>query len=293
MRKPLLLIFTNAALVLAAFGLLAQSLFVVRRVARVQKIEGDVSVQRSGASTFTPLKAGETLRKGDTVRTSPGSSAEFRWLDGTRWKLFPRSELTLREATVDARKPSEVSRLYLASGQILVRVAKPLASTSSFEVETLNSVIKSQGQIFRVAMRPGTDLISVFKGNVAVSSMNSPASVLVNSGIQATEINKKWSLKPQDDQSTVLAHPEFFRPILEAEVQKGVDGNALLQGQTEPQSRVSIGGKPIPVAENGSFSHSVALAPGKNQWKIQSTDSYGATATIEKSLDMETHCPTP
>ena len=283
MRKPLLLILTNAGLVLAVFALLAQSLFIVKRVARTQHIEGEVSVRRGANGVFTPLSQGQALQIGDTVRTGRGH-AEFRFLDGTRWKIFPRSELTLRDATVDSARKSEISRLQLASGEVLVRLSKILSPDSRFEIETPGALATSRGQVFRVAVHPEKTSVDVFKGSVEIKSTLGDGAARITPGHQGVETKNKWSIKPHNSDQAFASEPNFIRPILLAELQKTSDGHAILSGQTEAGSQLLINQKSVSLALDGTFSHRAKLANGKNQWTIQSTDAYGARTSLQKSL---------
>ena len=83
---------------IVVFALLAQSLFIVQRVAQTRNVVGQVTVQRGGAGEMIALVEGTPVQNGDVVRAGAKSSAEFNWQDGTRWKLLANSHLVIQKS---------------------------------------------------------------------------------------------------------------------------------------------------------------------------------------------------
>lgn len=283
MRKPVLLIFANACILIVIFVLLAQSLFIVQRVALARNVSGQVTVQRGGAGAFTPLSTGAAIKSGDTVRTGAKSEAEFAWQDGTRWKLSPDSSLTVQTALFNPAKKSEVSRLRLESGQVLVRVVRPMPLASRFEIETPSALATVRGTIFRVAVLGAQTQVKVFQGRVEVSDPGGARKISITPGqkVRASILDFKTSADP--DQSEFLAQPTFLKPELQVQVRSAAPGTALLSGQTEAGDRVTIDGVKVPVLGTGHFLKRVKIGDGQAKWKIESTDRHGAKTVVWQS----------
>jgi len=279
-RKPVLLIFANACILIVVFVLLAQSLFIVQRVAIARKVSGQVAVQRGGAGDFTPLAAGAGIRSGDVVKTGAKSEAEFAWQDGTRWKLSPDSNLTIQTALFNPAKKSEVSRLRLESGQILVRVVRPMPLASRFEIETPSALATVRGTILCVAVRGSETQVKVFQGRVDVSDTSGARKVSITPGqkVCASVVDFKTDLDP--DQSEFLAQPTFLKPELQVKARPAAPGTALLIGQTEAGNSVTIDGTPVPVLATGRFLKRVKMGDNSTKWKIESTDRHGAKTVV-------------
>jgi hypothetical protein len=279
-RKPVLLIFANACILIVVFVLLAQSLFIVQRVAVARNVSGQVAVQRGGAGNFTPIVAGAALKSGDAVRTGAKSEAEFAWQDGTRWKLSPNSSLTIQTALFNPAKKSEVSRLRLESGRILVRVVRPMPLASRFEIETPNALTTVRGTILSVAVIGTETQVKVFQGRVDVSDAGGTriASITPGQKVRASLLDFKTS--PDTDQSEFLAQPTFLKPELQIQARPAAPGTALITGQTEAGNRVTIGGAKVPVLPTGRFFKRVKVGDGQSKWKIESTDKHGAKTVV-------------
>jgi hypothetical protein len=56
-------------------------------------------------------------------------------------------------------------------------------------------------------------------------------------------------------------------------------GHYIIEGRTEPGSRVTVNGEPATVFSDGSFTAVIDLRPGKNELIVQATDMVGNTAS--------------
>ncbi|PQV63677.1 FecR family protein [Abditibacterium utsteinense] len=292
MRKPVLLIFANACILIVVFGLLAQSLFIVQRVAQAKWVKGQVMVQRNGVGDFAILSEGSPVQSGDVVRTGAQSSAEFSWQDGTRWKLNPSSRLVIKKSLFNSLKKEEVSRFDLEEGQVLVRVVKNLAPTSSFEVETPNALVGVQDAILSVSAQQGETDVSVFKGSAEVSQSGKNSRFSAMKGQGAKVSASGIQIRATENQSEFLAPPTLLLPELEVKLRTLQGGALWLKGHTEVGNRVSINGEGVPLLGNGVFVKRIeANAKVSGGWKIESTDRYGATASVFKPFVDKTIAP--
>ena len=282
MRRPVLLIFVNAMILIVVFALLSQSLVVIQRLAKADNISGLVEVKRSRQGGWKPLAKGGLIKTGDVVRTGKTGTAEFRWADGTRWKIMPATEIKVRKSTYNMVQKSDQSQLQLTTGKVFIRIIKALQPTSNFEVETPTAVAAVRGTIFSVEVKNGKTSVAVFKGKVQVSGKGAGENKrdLITPG-HAAIANDAGEIRETGDAAELI---EFSRqltivqPDLRAEI-KPISGNrVLISGTTESGNTLKINGEKVRVLGNGRFMHRV-LAETASAFTVVSTDKHGVSAT--------------
>ncbi len=284
MRKPVLLIFINAIVLIIVFALLAQSLLVVTRVAQAERARGLVEVQRAGTGSFSALASGQTVAVGDVVRTGKDGQVEFTWADKTRWKLTPNTQLVVAKATTNNARDSEVSRFRLDSGKLFVRIVKPVRPGSSFEVQTPSARAWVVGTVFSIAALPdGSTRIETFAGRVQMESRGKR--IFVPAGNVATSGGSNAMALTRFSGADFLAQPDLVRPTLSARAQPMNKDVVIVRGTTEAGNTLEINGRRALMLSNGGFGRRFTLAPGHNQWKIVATDKHGAVSSVCSALD--------
>ncbi len=287
MRKPVLLIFTNALILIVIFALLTQSLVLVQRIAQVGEMKGKVSVQRSGHGEFFALAKDGMVKTGDVIKTGADGTAEFKWVDGTRWKLMPNTVLTVKKAVANTVKKGEISQLNLSTGKVFIRIVKALAPTSRFEVETPTAVAAVRGTIFSVSVQNGKTEVAVFKGRVQVTGAGKSAPTMIDPG-QAALANSPddiETISSKDQDADFALQTSIVKPELEVKIESLNNGKALIRGKTETGDTLTINGKNVPVMGNGGFLWKAKLKPGLNEWAVVATDKHGETNLLTRSLD--------
>ena len=286
MRKPVLLIFINAMILIVVFVLLAQSLFIVSRVAQAEGVKGVVEVQRAGQGGFYVLASGQSVAVGDVVRTGNNGQVEFTWADKTRWKLTPNTKLTVAKATINNANSSETSRFRLDSGKLFVRIVKPIKDGSSFEVQTPSARASVVGTVFSVAVEPdGATRVETFAGRVQMESVGKR--IFVDAGKAATAGARGVSsvaLTPVSG-ADFLSQPDLVRPTLNVRAQPRNKNVVFVRGATEAGNSLEINGQRALMLGNGSFARRFMMAPGHNQWQIVATDKHGAVTSDCRALD--------
>ena len=283
MRKPVLLIFVNAMILIVVFVLLAQSLFIVQRIAQAGDVRGRVEVQRAGAGQFAALASNQTVAVGDVVRTGKDGSAEFTWADKTRWRLAPDTQLTIAKASANSAKKAEVSLFKLDAGKVFVRIVKSLTPDSKFEVQTPTAVAAVRGTVFSVEIVNGQTRVETFAGHVKVSAGGREE--MVDPGREGTAGAGQIALDKASG-ADFRAQPDLIRPGLDVRV-KALGNGAIVQGATEAGDVLKIDGKAAQVLGNGAFVQRVKLAPGHNQWTVVSTDKHGATSSECRAVEYD------
>ena len=283
MRKPVLLIFVNAMILIVVFVLLAQSLFIVQRVAQAGDVKGRVEVQRGGTGQFAALAPTGIVAVGDVVRTGNDGSAEFTWADKTRWRLAPNTRLTIARASANSAKKSEISLFKLDAGKVFVRVVKSLTPDSKFEVETPTAVAAVRGTVFSVEVKAGQTCVETFAGHVKVSSQGREA--MVDPGREGVVGAGPINLENASG-AAFLSQPDLIRPELEVRA-RPLGEVAIVQGATEVGNSLTIDGKPARVLGTGSFVRRTNLKPGHNQWTVVATDKHDAQSSECVALEYD------
>jgi hypothetical protein len=282
MRRPTLLIFINAMILIVVFTLLTQSLVIVQRIAKADKVSGTVEVRRANKGEWKELAQSGLIKTGDVVRTGLNSSAEFKWADGTRWKLMPSSEIVVKKSTYNMVKKADQSQLALNSGKVFVRIIKTLQPASQFEVETPTAVAAVRGTIFSVEVKNGKTQVAVFKGSVKVTSDDGERleeEVITPGTTTACEVaGDLQKEKSNSSAGEFRKHSTIVEPALEASLKTMQDGDLLVSGSTESGNLLTINNKKVRVLGNGAFRHQF---PGKTTSKIivVTTDKHGESAT--------------
>ncbi len=283
-RKPLFLIFANFAILLLVFAMLTQSLFVVQRIAVTEEVAGDVVVQRSGKGEFQHVTKKTLIKNNDVLRAGDDGMAEFKWLDGTRLKMTPNTQLTIKKMTSNTLKKGDRSEFKLTSGKVFVRIMKSLTPTSKFEIETPTAVAAVRGTIFSVSVEGGKTQVAVYKGSVKVSSGDDSKAqkTIVPGEVALSEKSGTVETKPSSVVNADFeSQPSIVKPELTAQVKAlKTPSKALVQGQTEVGDKVTIDGRPTRVRGNGSFLQRVDLKPGLNSFTVVTTDKHGATHSV-------------
>ncbi len=286
MKHPALLIFANAMILIVVFALLAQSLFIVGRVAQARAVVGHVEVQRGGRGGFSPLASAEFVKTGDIVRTASDGSAEFTWAGGTRWKVMPNTLIKIKKATLSRAQKSEQSQLELSSGKVFVRIAKALAPASRFEVETPGALASVRGTIFSVEVHGAQTHVRVWKGEVALSSA-SGQNALLQPGQAARADDSAVQMRPDAQLSRdFAAQPSIISPALEAGLSALPANQALIAGTTEAGDEISVNGQSARVLSSGAFRLELSR-PRDGRFTIVARDRHSATSTWRGSLPFE------
>ena len=127
-------------------------------------VEGDVSLQRAGRSTFEPARQRQPLFEGDFVKASKTGSAEIMFFDGTLYTIRPG---TLFECRRPASSDASGSQIKMVSGAINVYTS---ASTSTVSTDAATAAIDRDSRVaVDVAVGEKTEVTS-FRGRTTVST---------------------------------------------------------------------------------------------------------------------------
>ncbi|MBV9468198.1 MAG: FecR domain-containing protein, partial [Abitibacteriaceae bacterium] len=276
-------------ILIVIFALLTQSLVIVQRLATPVKLQGLVEVQRSGKGDFTPLSNNTPIKTGDVVRSGKDGIAEFKWVDGTRWKIMPNTEIIVKKATANWIKKADTSELELTTGKVFIRIMKELTPASKFEVETPTAVAAVRGTIFSVEVAHGQTQVAVFKGHVKVTSGDSHHEAMINPGQAAVsaQVGALETISSATADAQFASQPTIIQPELTARItQIGTENKALVRGTTEAGDIVTVNDNPVQILSNGLFNHRVTLQPGQNIFNVVTLDRHGVKTTKVLTFTM-------
>jgi len=293
MRKPVLLIWTNAAILIVLFALMTQSLFLVSRIAHTKWANGTVRIQRANGGSWKAVERGTPVIAGDVLSTGADGSAEFAWADGTRWKLEPNTKLRVERAEGASWRGGERTQFRLESGKIWVRVVKTLVAGSGFEVETPGATASVRGTVWSIETDGKQTRVGVWKGFVDVANGRGDArriqpgtSAVVGSGIVEVQI------APPAQDAAFRAQTDLTHPDLKLSARR-FGKNAILSGRVEEGDALFFGCHAIEANPNGAFVQRFPLVSGHNQWKFSATDKHGESASVCRAMEFDGNTATP
>src|SRR6266571_1379541 len=149
----------------------------------VRSIRGQAQYQESGGQ-WLPLKVGQVLKAGSTVRTANESQVDlFMDQNGPVVRLVENTTLGVDKLNYDATGIDTVieTQLDLKSGRVL-GIVKKMSHNSKYEIKTPNGVAGIRGTEYDVW---ATSVVRVISGSLVVVYVKSDGSVItqvVNAG---------------------------------------------------------------------------------------------------------------
>ncbi len=169
MRKASFAMILGFAFLVGLLLLLTQSVSVLQRVARVSEVSGTVNITRKGDEHTIPLGERRLVQAGDSLSTAPEGRCTLNWIDGTRIRIEPNTELTVQKCQV--YKGAEHSAFRLDIGKVWIRVLRMLSQQDKFLINTPTATAGVRGTMFAVEVAAdGSTEISVYEGQVTVDS---------------------------------------------------------------------------------------------------------------------------
>lgn len=291
MRKAAVLLVTLATMMIVVGGIISQSLLILQRVAAVEAVEGMVWVRQRGRQEFLPLSDRARVAAGDTIKTGANARLDLHWLDATRMRIGPNSNVTVLKTQYHAAKHTDTATFKLDLGRVWIRVIKALSSRSKFEVITPTATAGVRGTIFSVEVTPaGKTLVSVKEGKVAVDV-----------GGTAQAVAQGEMLSAGSPQALAAGEADLWQaneaiagPYLE--VREPMAGTAVapqqpvhVSGTSEPGAAVKISGQPLALRLQKLFETDLTAPATAGPWSItiEAKDRRGYVTRREVRLDVK------
>jgi hypothetical protein len=153
-------------------------------------VEGDVSLQTAGRSTFEPAHQRETLFEGDFIKTGRAGSAEIMFSDGTLYTVRPGSLFEVRRPRSSEAGGSQVKmvsgaiNIYTASSNSTVATD---AATAAIEKNSRVSLDVEAGQKTQVTTFRGRATVSTGKETVVLAEREKISAAVSSGTISAKE----------------------------------------------------------------------------------------------------------
>jgi len=170
-------------------------------------VEGDVSLQRAGRSTFEPARQRQPLFEGDFVKAGKTGSAEIMFFDGTLYTIRPGS---LFECRRPRSSESSGSQIKMISGAINVYTSGASAAvdtesaTAAIERDSRASVDVVMGEKTEVTSYRGRTTVSTGKETVVLDGREK-----VSAATDTRQISAKVNL-PDTPQPSLPADNRIY-----------------------------------------------------------------------------------
>jgi hypothetical protein len=164
-------------------------------------VEGDVSVQTAGRSTFEQAKQREGLYDGDFIKTGRTGSAEIMFSDGTLYTIRPGSLFEVRRPAQTGTGGSQVKMI---SGAINVYTA---ASNTTVATDAATAAIDRESRV-SLDVEPGAKTqVTTFRGRATVSTGKDTVVLTDREKVVAGAKTGSLSAKEQVPEAPQLAVP--------------------------------------------------------------------------------------
>ena len=299
MRKSaVLLIVVFAALMVVGIALV-QSLMIVQRIAGISDIAGSVLVQKRGESDFRPVEAKTHVLAGTLVKTGPDGGVTLNWVDGTRLRMGPDTQLRVRKCVLNTSNHASVALFDLDVGTIWVRILELIGERSKFEIKTPTATAGVRGTVFSVSV--GADnrtTVSVFEGAVAVANASHGAVTTASAGQTAVADSTASTVQSGAMTDVELRRWEalsgFTGPRLDLDdpgpVAIAADATeVIVSGIAEPGARITMENQPVELGRNNRFSEAVTVPADAAEFDIvvSATDFRGGKTETVLSVTRE------
>lgn len=265
MRKAAVLMITVLVILVIIGGVILQSMLIFQRIAVVRITRGEVMVRARKHTDFQAIGDAERLFAGDTVRTGSDGHLRLEWIDGTRLSVDPNTELTILKCRMNKLNDAETSVFKLDTGGIWIRIIKVLNQKSKFEVRTPTATAGVRGTVFSVRVdEQGQTEVSVFEGSVAVNSEDVSETIGERNVARVQESGVDVAGFDPTEQQIWEQNRDVAAPILAIEApEEGFSAKpgetVIINGQTEPDAKVTVGGEPVEPKIKHRFSAEVTV----------------------------------
>ena len=173
-RDSFLLVSLRQTFWMIAFMLLsAVSLRAASVDALVFSVSGTVDFAGPGSSSYAPLKKGQTLSIGSTVRTGDDGIAVLRTTTGSAIQLGNSSTMKINKLAFTQSGGAVTERtavLELQTGVVSALIDPSTPKITDFQVQTPEGAAAARGTFYAVLVYHGKTYVGVKEGKVAVKA---------------------------------------------------------------------------------------------------------------------------
>ena len=151
---------------LAVFALFGQGM-AAESTGTVSVAVGKVTLIPMGGSSETPLKVGDAVPVGSTVKTGTASRAVIKTTKQSAIRIAENSQAVFMELVDSDTAPKVL--VDLKSGSLGALIQPQAQSTMDFKVKTPSGIAAARGTMFAVAVEDGKGFVKVEHGKVDVT----------------------------------------------------------------------------------------------------------------------------
>jgi hypothetical protein len=137
----------------------------------VKTIQGTVDSAPAGSGNYTPLKVGQQLDVGATIRTGEDSSADIITTPGAALHVGAESNLKISALDFSVGSDGKVSKrethLQLEQGVISALIDPSTPKATDFSVQTPDGSAAARGTFYGVMVSHGHTYVTVDRGKIA------------------------------------------------------------------------------------------------------------------------------
>ncbi len=227
------------------------------------------------------------------MRSASDGTGEFRWIDGTRLRVEPNTEITIRYCSMNLKRHAQNSEFNLSRGKVYVRIPQKLGTSSRFAIVTPSATTCVRGTIFSVSSRDRKTEVAVWKGSVEVSKDAQttfvPAGEMLSANENVWQAFDAHSPSARDATRSFQSLTSIIFPSLKAHLRHDSLRRSpnsrqfakTLIGQAEAGDRVFLDAKEIFVRGDGGFAQRVALENGDKTHVLTAIDRHGARRVLQ------------
>jgi len=114
-------------------------------LAKIAEITGDVLMKKADTVSWIEAKVDESLKPGDSVKTSDKSKALILFFEGSAIELAPNTEIRISKLSINEETKSTTIELWQEIGKTKSRVEKLIDSDSLYQINTPHTAAVVRG----------------------------------------------------------------------------------------------------------------------------------------------------
>jgi hypothetical protein len=189
-KKTFFVVLLSAAIAAGVFG----------QNGVIRELTGEVEIKRSGASSFTAARAGDTVARDTIVSTGFRSTAVIA-IGSSTITVRPLTRLSLAE--IQSASESENVNVNLQTGRVRVDVRPPAGTRTDFTVQSTTASASVRGTSFEF----DTVNLSASEGTVSFGSASGTPSVMVQAGGSSFIGTNGTAVSPAEVSAAALVPP--------------------------------------------------------------------------------------
>jgi hypothetical protein len=154
-------------------------------VGKVTYVDGRVDLLKTGSELAVPIREGEVIAVGDSIRTKSDSKAEIAFKDNSVVRMAQNSRVEVKDYVLDKDNKRKTATIKLDRGKARTIIAK-MPDAAEFNIVTPNAEGKVKGSDIFTFYQAGSSGMLVADGRMELKNIAHPdASLLVSAGNSA------------------------------------------------------------------------------------------------------------